>query len=98
MKSAIPLIADLERALFAHRLLHRRCPLLDVLRCLLWIERRKACHRSPNNGGTEIETSDGRYKAVALIGLGENDRHVVQVVAPGVHIYRRIENPVPRSQ
>src|SRR4051794_12346119 len=58
MKSAIPLIADLERGLFANRLLHGRCPLVDVLRCLMWIERRKACHSSPNNCGTEIETSE----------------------------------------
>src|SRR5579884_4086624 len=42
----------------------------------------------------KIETLDGRRKVVTLRRLRKNIRHIVALVAPGVHVHRRVEDAV----
>src|ERR1039457_731711 len=89
MKSAVALIAELQRGFLAEALLHRRGPLLHVLRLLIRVERGETGDRLAHHRRTEVEAQNRWRKAVALIRLGEDDGHVVQVVAPRIHVDRK---------
>src|SRR5947199_2113006 len=94
VQSAFALVADFQGRFLVQALFDGGGPLLNVLRRLKGIESGKARHCPPDYRGGEIETGDGRSGGVALISLGENNRNVVQLIAPSVHVDRRIEYTV----
>src|SRR5581483_10053369 len=80
--------------LLPEALFHRQIPLLDVLRRRVRVEGGKAHRRLAEDGRGEIKAEERGGEVIALPRLGENVRDVVPLVAPRVHIYRRVEDAV----
>src|SRR5690242_18761671 len=76
-------VADLGCRVARNALLDGAAPLLDVLRRCMRVEGRETDNRLPKYRLSEIERCDRRDEIVALVGLRENERDIVQLVAPG---------------
>ena len=94
MKSTRAKVANLQCGLLIQTLLHRCAPLLNVLRRWVWIEPRKAHHSLAQHSRSKIKPVDRRNKVIALIGLWEDVWNIVPLIAPRVHVDRRVEDTV----
>src|SRR6266852_6117843 len=103
MNAACPEIADFESGLAVETLLDRGAPLLDILCGSVRVKGRKAHRGRAEDCGIEIERRlslcgaqqrGGGIEIVKLLGLREDKRHVMLLVAPGIQINGREENSV----
>ena len=89
-------IAEFESCFRAQALLDRATPLLYVLRRRVGLERCEADSRRTQYGGSKVEvTSDNAgsgNEIVTLLRFRKNERHIVALVTPRIHINRREEN------
>ena len=94
VETAGTLIAEFQRHVFANGLFDRRAPLLNILRRSVGVERREADNSLTEHRRTEVESRDRRNEVIALVGFRKNSWHVMHLVAPVVHVYRRVEDAV----
>src|SRR5215475_6107151 len=87
-------ITDLHRRVSPEALFERQIPLLDVLRWRVRIERGEAYSGLAEHRRCEIEADERGNEVVALTRLRENKRDIVALVAPRVHVYRRVEDAI----
>src|SRR5499427_6860519 len=97
MEAARPEITDFHRRVFSEALFNRQIPLLDVLRRRVRVESREAHRGLAEHGRREVEAEERGDKVVALPRLREHVRYVVALVAPRVHVHRRVEDSVSRA-
>src|ERR1700754_1523216 len=90
MQSVRSQIAEFERGVRPQTLLDRTTPLFDVLRRRVELESGKTNRRDTQHRWSKIQvTSDDRGRRseiVALLRFGKDERHVVTLVAPRVHV------------
>ena len=94
MEAASAQITDLDGRFRSQLLFDRSTPLLDILRRRVQLKGGEAGHGCADHRRGEVERSDRGNEGIALRGLGEDERLVVALVAPGVHIDRRVEDAV----
>src|ERR1035437_6218520 len=94
VESACAEVADFKRGLTAQLLLERGAPLLNVLRRRVQLQRGETHHRGAQYRRGKVQRRDAGNIRVALRGQRENIRHVVALVAPCIHVNRRIEDAV----
>src|SRR5206468_738215 len=92
---------DFKSGVLPQALLNRRTPLLDVLRWRVRIHSGKADSCLSEHGLAEVELigkERGRWgEVVALLGLRKHIRNVVALIAPGIHVHRRLHEFVTQS-
>src|SRR5215469_5262962 len=87
-------VAELDCRRVAQLLLQRCTPLLDVLCRRVKFESGETHDRSTQNRGWKVQRGDAGNKRIALRRQREYVGYVVTLVAPGVHVNRRVKNAV----
>ena len=89
-------ITELECSFSTETLLDRTAPLFDVLRRRVEFESSKADGRDAEYGWSKVEVTGNdawrRSEIVALLRFRKDERHVVTLITPRVHIDRREED------
>ena len=98
MEAALAVIAGLQRGVAPQALLQRGAPLLHVLRRRVRIEGGEAHRGLAQHRLREVKPRDLRREVVTLLGDREQDGHIVQLVAPGVHVHRSVEDAIGGAQ
>src|SRR5258705_8769997 len=96
MNSVRPQVAKFQRHLLTQTLLDGSAPLLNILRWRLSLDSSEAHSGHTQNCGGEVEVScdhaSSRNEVIALLCFRKNKRHIVSLIAPGIHVDRREEN------
>src|SRR5262245_23574258 len=94
VEAVLALIPDFQRRIVSQTLLQRGTPLLDVLRRGIRVKCGKALDSLTHNRPREVEAVNPRCEVIALLRERKDDGRVMQLVAPGVHVHRGVEDSI----